>query len=34
MGRSQAAKAETHDRIVQIASERIREAGLDGGPII
>jgi TetR/AcrR family transcriptional repressor of nem operon len=30
MGRSQAAKAETHDRIVQIASERIREAGLDG----
>jgi TetR/AcrR family transcriptional repressor of nem operon len=30
MGRSQAAKAETHDRIVQIASERFREAGLDG----
>jgi TetR/AcrR family transcriptional repressor of nem operon len=30
MGRSQAAKAETHDRIVQIASERFREAGLEG----
>src|SRR5271155_3522234 len=30
MGRSQAAKAETHDRIVQTASERFREAGLDG----
>jgi TetR/AcrR family transcriptional repressor of nem operon len=30
MGRTQAAKAETHDRIVQIASERFREAGLEG----
>jgi TetR/AcrR family transcriptional repressor of nem operon len=30
MGRSQAAKAETHDRIVQIASERFRAGGLDG----
>ena len=30
MGRSQAAKAETHDRIVQIASERLRAEGLDG----
>ncbi|MCB8877105.1 TetR/AcrR family transcriptional regulator [Acidisoma silvae] len=30
MGRSQAAKAETHDRIVQIASERLRANGLDG----
>jgi TetR/AcrR family transcriptional repressor of nem operon len=30
MGRSQAAKAETHDRIVQIASERFRADGLDG----
>jgi TetR/AcrR family transcriptional repressor of nem operon len=30
MGHSQAAKAETHDRIVQIASERFREAGLEG----
>ncbi|HTI00745.1 MAG TPA: TetR/AcrR family transcriptional regulator [Acidisoma sp.] len=30
MGRSQAAKAETHDRIVQIASERLRAEGLAG----
>ena len=30
MGRSQAAKAETHDRIVQIAAERLRSGGLDG----
>ncbi|MCB8882164.1 TetR/AcrR family transcriptional regulator [Acidisoma cellulosilytica] len=30
MGRSQAAKAETHDRIVRIASERLRTHGLDG----
>ena len=30
MGRSQAAKAETHDRIVQIASRRMRASGLDG----
>lgn len=30
MGRSQAAKAETHDRIVQIASEKLRAEGLAG----
>jgi TetR/AcrR family transcriptional regulator, transcriptional repressor for nem operon len=30
MGRSQAAKAETHDRIVEIASRRLRAGGLDG----
>ncbi len=30
MGRSQAAKSETHDRIVRIASERLRADGLDG----
>jgi TetR/AcrR family transcriptional repressor of nem operon len=30
MGHSQADKARTHERIVQIASQRLREAGLEG----
>jgi TetR/AcrR family transcriptional regulator, transcriptional repressor for nem operon len=33
MGRSQAAKAETHERIVQIASERLRASGLNGASV-
>jgi TetR/AcrR family transcriptional repressor of nem operon len=30
MGKSQKDKAETHDRIVQVAAARFREAGIDG----
>jgi len=30
MGHSQAEKAKTHDRIIEIAAKRFREAGLDG----
>src|SRR5580704_16258233 len=30
MGHSQADKAESHDRIVQVAAARFREAGVDG----
>ncbi len=30
MGRSQAEKAETHERIVQLAAKRFREVGVDG----
>jgi TetR/AcrR family transcriptional regulator, transcriptional repressor for nem operon len=30
MGHSQAEKAQTHERIVRIASERLREKGIDG----
>ncbi len=30
MGHSQADKSRTHERIVQIASQRLREEGLEG----